>query len=59
MEKKLVELCGLCAVKMQESYQVKRVSGGVNNKITCSNCGRRHYGAKYTLEKKSTGNANA
>lgn len=47
------ELCGKCAALLREGFQVKRVTGGVDNKVTCSNCGKRRYGATYELEKKS------
>lgn len=54
MEKaKTVELCGKCAELMRETYQLRRVAGGVNNKITCGRCGRRRYGAAYMLGKQS------
>jgi hypothetical protein len=43
------ELCGECAALLREGFDVKRVGGGVDNKITCSNCGRRRYGATYEV----------
>lgn len=46
------DLCGSCAEQMKEGYALKKVGGGVDNKITCSNCGRRRYGATYELTKK-------
>jgi hypothetical protein len=51
MDKKY-NLCGKCAAMLSEGYILKRVSGGVDNKITCGNCGKRRYGSTYTLEKK-------
>jgi hypothetical protein len=43
------ELCGKCAALLREGFDIKRVGGGVDNKITCSNCGRRRYGATYEV----------
>jgi hypothetical protein len=51
MSKKL-DLCGKCAAELREGYKLARVAGGVDNKITCSNCGKRRFGATYELEKK-------
>lgn len=34
-----------------------RVGGGVDHKVTCSHCGRRRYGATYTIEKHSKSKA--
>ena len=50
---KRMELCGKCAALLAEGYKVKRVAGGVDNKVVCANCGRKRYGATYELEKKS------
>ena len=49
---KKYELCMACAQKMKEGYALKKISGGVNNKVTCSHCGLRRYGATYELTKK-------
>lgn len=54
---KTKELCGACAEMLREGYDLKRVAGGVDNKITCAHCGRRRYGATYTMEKKSKSKA--
>lgn len=53
MEKKTFELCGKCAEQLKSGYELRRVAGGVDNKITCAHCGKRWYGASYELEKKS------
>ena len=53
MEKKY-DLCGACAEMLKEGYTLKKISGGVDNKVTCSNCGRRRYGGTYQMEKKET-----
>ena len=49
------DLCGACAEQMKEAYSLRRVHGGVDNKVTCDNCGRRRYGATYELTKKKSG----
>jgi len=46
---KKMELCGACAAKLREEAEVKKVGGGVDNKVTCSKCGRRRYGAIYEV----------
>lgn len=51
------DLCGRCAAMLQEGYDLKRVGGGVDHKVTCSHCGRRRYGATYTIEKHSKSKA--
>lgn len=51
------DLCGACVEMLREGYDLKRVAGGVDNKITCAHCGRRRYGATYTMEKKSKSRA--
>lgn len=47
-----LKLCGRCAGLLQEGYSLKKIAGGVDNKITCENCRRRRYGATYELSKK-------
>ena len=49
---KQYDLCGKCAAAFREVYDLKRVSGGVDNKVTCSHCGRRRYGATYEMSLK-------
>lgn len=51
------DLCGRCAAMLREGYDLKRVGGGVDHKVTCSHCGRRRYGATYTIEKHSKSKA--
>lgn len=43
------DLCLPCAIKLGAVYSVKKVSGGVDNKIICAECGRRRYGATYEI----------
>ena len=47
-----IELCGTCAAKMEESYKLVQLPRPANNKIFCSLCQRRRYGATYKVEKK-------
>lgn len=49
---KKMELCGACAAKLREEAEVNKVGGGVDNKVTCSKCGRRRYGAIYEVGRK-------
>ncbi len=49
MMKRKIDLCGPCAVLMGEAYDLRRVAGGVNHKVTCGRCGKRRYGATYEL----------
>lgn len=51
-----VELCGKCANLMKEGFALKRVAGGVDQKVTCANCGKRRYGATYEVSRKERQN---
>ena len=51
---KQFDLCKACAEQMKEAYAVKKISGGIDNKVTCDNCGRRRYGATYELTKEKS-----
>ena len=46
------ELCRACEETLKEGYDLKRIGGGVDNKITCANCQRRRYGGIFELTKK-------
>ena len=46
---KTLDLCGVCAAKLGETYPMLKVAGGVNNKIFCTECGRRRYGGSYEV----------
>ena len=35
------DLCGRCAAMLREGFDLKRVAGGVDHKVTCAHCGRR------------------
>ncbi len=49
---KTLDLCGVCAAKLATAYAIRKVAGGVDNKITCAECGRRRYGGTYDVTKK-------
>ena len=46
------DLCAPCAEKLKQGYVLKKISGGIDNKVTCSHCGKRRYGATYELTRK-------
>lgn len=46
---KKLDLCGACAAKLGEAYSLRKIAGGVDNKVVCSNCGRRRYGGTYEV----------
>ena len=46
-----MDLCVPCVNAVSKEYAIKFVSGGVGNKITCSLCGRRRFGATYTVDR--------
>lgn len=46
------DLCGRCAARKAATHEVRKVAGGVDNKITCAACGRRRYGGTYEVTKK-------
>lgn len=52
---KKLDLCGACAAKLGEAYSLRKIAGGVDNKVVCSNCGRRRYGGTYELSGKKEG----
>ncbi len=54
---KTLDLCLPCAAKLGVAYTLRKVAGGVDNKITCAECGWR-YGAAYEVAKKER-NTNA
>ena len=43
------DLCGACAAKLSESYELQKIECQKDNKITCAHCRKRRYGAKYEL----------
>lgn len=48
-------LCGTCADLLRRGYYLKKIAGGIDNKITCDNCGKRRYGYTYEVTPKQTG----
>ena len=49
------ELCGACAAKLEEAYELRKIVQPTDNKITCAHCRRRRYGAKYEMLPKKEG----
>lgn len=56
--KKTLDLCGVCAAKLGTAYNLRKVAGGVDNKITCAHCRQPRYGGTFEVTKKG-GNGNA
>lgn len=48
------QFCLPCFLELKKAgkHDIKRVSGGVNMKITCWRCKRRRYGAVYEITRK-------
>lgn len=46
------DLCRECLELYKESFICKRLPAPVDNKITCSHCGRRRFGATYEIMKR-------
>lgn len=46
------EMCVPCAIKLDETKDVKKIAHR-REKITCSECGRRRYGAEYEVSRKA------
>lgn len=53
MDTRVADLCGRCAAIYADTFNVKRISGGVQNKVQCSHCGRKHYGGTYEITPKN------
>ena len=51
---KTIDLCGICAAKMQEGYKLTQLPRPANNKVFCGLCRRKRYGATYQIKKKET-----
>ena len=47
------ELCTPCAMALTETRDVKFISRGTDQKITCMKCGRRRYGGIYEVRRKN------
>ena len=45
-------ICNKCAEMLKEAYKVKKIKGRPDEKVQCENCGRRHYGGVFNVEKK-------
>ena len=46
----LMDICTPCA-KQIEHGKKKLIKRGIDNKITCGVCGRRRYGATYSVDR--------
>ena len=46
-------LCGVCAALMREAGVQLRQAPGRTQKVNCSHCGKRRFGASYIIEKES------
>ena len=42
-------LCGACLAQVGADHEIKLLTRGVGNKITCAKCGRRRYGGTYEV----------
>ena len=49
MDKRKICLCGACAAKLSAAYEVRKVVGGVGEKVLCMECRRRRYGGTYEV----------
>ncbi len=47
-----LDLCVPCSIKLGSSYTVRKISGGVDHKVKCAECGRRRYGGTYEVAKR-------
>ena len=45
-------LCGRCSDALRDSYIVRLMRRGINEKIDCDVCKRHTYGGTYDVEKK-------
>lgn len=47
-----MDLCGACEAQLKaDGRDVRVVFGAANQKVTCAICGRRRYGAKFSVSK--------
>lgn len=46
------DLCGACLARVRADHEIKLLTRGVGNKITCAKCGRRKYGGTYEVTKR-------
>lgn len=47
-----LDLCGACLAAVRAEHEIKLLTRGVDNKITCAHCGRRKYGGTYEVTKR-------
>lgn len=48
--KKKMELCAKCTALIADAYDVRRIAGGVDYKVTCEHCRKRRFGGTYEVE---------
>lgn len=48
------DLCGACLAAVRAEHNIKLLTRGVGNKITCAKCGRRRYGGTYEVTSRDT-----
>lgn len=46
------DLCGACVAKLKVGFSVRKIAGGVDQKVICAECRRRRYGGTYEVSKK-------
>ena len=49
-----LDLCGACLAQVRADHEIKLLTRGVGNKITCAKCGRRRYGGTYEVTARDT-----
>ena len=49
-----LDLCGACLAAVRAEHNIKLLTRGVGNKITCAKCGRRRYGGTYEVTARDT-----
>lgn len=56
MKKKRMQLCLPCALALEKTAPVKRLTFHKDRKVTCRMCGRARFGADYEVGGKEKGN---
>lgn len=49
---KTMMLCGKCAAAMEDTMAITKLRERADQKITCSMCGRKRFGAEYQVGKR-------
>lgn len=53
--KKKMELCAKCAALIADAYDVRRLAGGVDCKVTCEQCRKKRFGGTYEVATRRKG----